>query len=295
MPGASAQMESQIDRTKANKEICRGDRWPRGVAARVLIFVVSLAGSVVHGNDDPSAFGTSKQSEAALIGVMYDFKQTPTHQGTNIDANNYWDVLDEFIEKHWDESVVNRYYQVSRPIYATQIFIPNMSAADAPKAFGAEKTVQPSLWIIHYKGQVSPPAPGTYRFWGECDDAIAAAVNGKTELVAFFTDPLPKNGWKPSDSLGAPGGETIPIVPGDWFTLGPDEIMDLDVIIGERPGGAFNAFLMVEKKGATYAKDAQGHSILPIFQVAPYDTPVDAHPGAEPQFAKGFPTWKSFQ
>jgi hypothetical protein len=49
--------------------------------------------------------------------------------------------------------------------------------------------VQPSNWIIHYKGQVSPPSAGTYRFWGTADDLIAVAVNGKTELVYYLTVP----------------------------------------------------------------------------------------------------------
>jgi hypothetical protein len=38
---------------------------------------------------------------------------------------------------------------------------------------------------------------------------------------------------------------------------------------------------------------AQGYLILPIFQVASYDTPKVA--GQLPLFATGFPPWKSFQ
>ncbi len=229
------------------------------------------------------------------MGVMYDLKQTPTRQPTGINADTYWNVLDEFLTKHWDESVLNRFYRVSRPLFTTQIFIPNMSADTAPKAFGAEKTVQPSLWVIHYKAQVSAPSAGTYRFWGVADDALAVAVNGQTELVAFFTDPVLKNGWKEKSPRGAPAGEGIPLDCGDWFTLGKDEIMDLDVIIGERPGGSFNAFLLVEKQGETYKKTPQGFPILPIFQVAPYDTPPGTPGNSGPAFATGFPPWKSYQ
>jgi hypothetical protein len=263
--------------------------------ASFLIFglsLVQLFGLHAHADDASNVFGQSQQSEAAFIGVMYDLKQTPTRQPTTIDPNSYWTVLDEFLAKHWDESVLNRYYRVSRPLFTTQIFIPNMSADTAPKAFGAEKTVKPSLWVIHYKAQVSAPLAGTYRFWGAADDALAVAVNGQTELVAFYTDPVLKNGWKEKGPRGAPAGEGIPLDGGDWFNVGAGEIMDLDVIIGERPGGSFNAFLMVEKQGETYKKTAQGFSILPIFQVAPYDTPAG---GSEPEFAKGFQPWKSYQ
>jgi hypothetical protein len=41
---------------------------------------------------------------------------------------------------------------------------PDMMAGVAPKAFGVEKTVEPNHWLIHYKGRVSPPENGRYRF-----------------------------------------------------------------------------------------------------------------------------------
>jgi hypothetical protein len=251
-------------------------------------------GVAARGDDPGSVFGRTQQSEAALIGIMYDLKQTPTHQPTPINPGTYFTVLDEFLKKGWDEAVLERYYRVSRPLYTTQIFIPNMDANDAPKAFGAEKMVKPSLWVIHYKAQVSPPAPGTYRFWGSADDALAVAVNGKTELVAWLRSHTNNNGWVQHDPDGAQASDDF-LRPGDWFTVAEGDIIDLDVIIGENPGGQFNAFLMVEQKGASYQKDPQGHPILPIFQVAANDTPVINDLNSEPKFAKGFPIWKSFQ
>jgi hypothetical protein len=240
--------------------------------------------------DDPSVFGHSQASESALIGIMYDLKQTPGHQSSGQNANTYFDVITDFLKNGWDESVFNRYYRVSRPLYTTQIFVPNMDANDAPKAFGAEKTVQPGQWVIHYRAQVSPPSPGTYRFWGAADDLLAVAVNGKTELVYYLGAPCPV--WKPSQADGI-GGADVALRPGDWFTVAADDIIDLDVIIGERPGGQFNAFLEIEKKGETY-KGGQGGSIFPIFQVAPFDTPQLGQ-SLEPPFAKGSPTWKCYQ
>ena len=249
--------------------------------------------SFAREEDDPSVFGHAEQSESALMGVMYDLKQTPARQPvTNPEA--YYDVIDEFLAKNWDEAVLNRFYRVSRPMFTTQVFVPNMPADDAPKAFGAEKTVKPSQWIIHYKGQVSAPAPGTYRFWGSADDAIAVAVNGKTELVGCLDHNAGSKTWKPSAPYGAQASDSR-LLPGDWFTVKSDDIVDLDVLIGEYPGGWFNAFLMIEKQGATYQKDGGGNPILPIFQVAPYDTPAVNDLGKEPLFAKGFPPWKCFQ
>ena len=255
-----------------------------------LIGLVALSG-FVRAADDSAAFGQSTQSEAALMGVLYDLKQTQDHKPTNVDPDTYSKVVDEFLSQGWDESVLNRYYRVSKPLYTTQIFIPNMNADLAPRAFGVEKTVQPSRWVIQYKGQISAPEAGTYRFWGIADDIMAAAVNGKTVLVGNRRDmELPRTNWHASERDGAEAGDGN-LRPGDWMTLQAGEIIDLDVIIGERPGGLFNAFLMVEKQGAVYSTDRRGHPILPILQVAPYATPATNNA----EFATGFPVWKSYQ
>ncbi len=73
------------------------------------------------------------------------------------------------------------------------------------------------------------------------------------------------------------------------------DIIDLDIIIGERPGQYFNAFLLIEKKGEIYEKNGRGFSIFPVFQVAPYDTPVVTDLSFGPKFATGYPPWKSYQ
>jgi hypothetical protein len=259
------------------------------LAAIVVFFNTAVT---VPAQKNFTVFGRSQTSEAALIGIMYDLKQTQTHEPTSVDPERYTGVVDEFLASKWDERVLNRYYRVTKPVYTTQIFVPNMNADEAPKAFGAEKTVKPSRWIIHYKGQVSPPSPGTYRFWGSADDALAVAVNGVTELSGCRPDMhLVKTGWKQTGPNGARAANGS-LHPGDWFTVGANEIIDLDVIIGERPGGEFNAFLMIEKKGESYQSDGEGHAILPIFQVAPYQTPVSR---GEPKFAVGYPVWKCYQ
>ncbi len=271
----------------------------RGFSFRMLaLFWAAMVGFLgntvaVAADSGESAFGQSLQSEAALMGVLYDLKQTQSHQPTNVDAETYSKVVDDFLSKGWDESVLERYYRVSKPLYTTQIFIPNMNANLAPKAFGAEKTVKPSRWIIHYKGQVSAPESGSYRFWGIADDVMAVAVNGKTVLVGNRRDThLPKTlaAWQPSGRDGAHAGDGT-LRPGDWMDLKAGEIVDLDVIIGERPGGIFNAFLMIEKQGANYVTDRKGFPVLPILQIAPFDTPKSG----DPNFATGFPTWKSYQ
>ena len=259
-----------------------------GTACVLMFLAITFA---ARADDEPSVFGQSQQSQAALIGVLYDLKQTQDRKPSGVDPESYSAVVDEFLSQGWDEAVLNRYYRVSKPLYTTQIFIPSMDADEAPKAFGAEKTVQPSRWVIHYKGQVAAPEAGTYRFWGIADDVMAAAVNGKTVLVGNRSDTrLPKTAWKSTERSGAHAGDGD-LKAGDWVTFKQGEVFDLDVIIGERPGGIFNAYLMIEKQGSNYDTDRKGKLILPIFQVAPYKTPTTT----DAAFATGYPFWKSYQ
>ena len=252
----------------------------------------------VAAEEERNVFGQESSSEAALMGIFYDLKQTQDHKPTGINPDSYWSVMDEFLSKGWDETVFNKFYRVSKPLYTTQIFIPSMNADSAPKAFNAPSDVKPSRWFIHYKGQISPPEPGTYRLVGSADDTIAAAINGKTCLVyTLHTQServLPKTNWKPDDQKGSSNR----VANGNWIEMKPGEIYDLDILIGERPGSVFNAYLLVERKGAEYKTAQKGkYPVLPIFQVGAYDTPVvEGNRGGEtPEFAKGFPVWKSYQ
>jgi hypothetical protein len=256
--------------------------------------LLSLAAPAAQ-EQETNVFGTPKPIAASLIGAFYDLKQTQQHRPTNMRPDVYSSVIDYYLARGWDDRILETYYQVPTSLYASQIFVPNMGADAAPKAFYAGPTVAPSQWIIHYKGQVSPPSGGSYRFWGAADDVMAVAVNGKTVLLSHRGDmQMPRTKWESSEPPGAKAADD-PLIAGDWMTFRPGQIIDLDILVGERPGGLFNAFLLVEKKGETYEKDAQGHPILPIFQLAEYDTPVHNDLNREPKFAKGYPLWTGYQ
>jgi len=121
---------------------------------------------------------------------------------------------------------------------------------------------------------------------------LVVAVDHKTVLSAnHAATHFPKLNWNSSEPRGQKSANGQ-ITYGDWMDLRADQIIDLDVLIGESPGGGFGAFLLVQQKGATYSSDAEGYPILPIFQVAPHDTPTSAQ---APEFAQGFPIWKSYQ
>jgi hypothetical protein len=265
---------------------------PAFVLSLCTLFGVAMA--VPLAAQERSTFGVTTQSEAALIGVLYDLKQTEDRQRSPIHTESYSRVIEEFLLKNWDERVLNRYYRVTRPLYTTQIFVPMIEAVAAPRAFGVERLVQPSMWVIHYKAQVSAPSGGMWRFVGSSDDLLAVAVNRRTVLVAARSSvQMPRLNWRAKEPDGAMAANNQ-LRYGDWISLKEGEIIDLDVITGERPGGGFNAFLVVQKQGGTYAQGSGGHPILPIFQVAPFNTPASDISKA-PLFAKGHPPWKSYQ
>ncbi len=250
---------------------------------------VALADDVA---DAKNAFGTDKPQpgEAALIGIFYDLKQTADRKPVKMDIGPYDDVIGKFIDSGWDESILDKFYQVSKPRFATQIYVPMIPSEDAPLAFGIDKWVKGGYWLVHYKAQVVPPHDGTYRFVGWADCEIEVAVNEKLVLASnWFGNPH----LKESPPASAPGVEGHVLQAGEWMDLKASDPVDLDILWGDN-GGVCAAFLLLEEKGVTYQKDSGGFPILPVFQVAPYNIPPAA-PGTVFPTAPTPVVWKALQ
>lgn len=244
----------------------------------------------MHGQTD-SVFGTSGGTKAALIGILYDLKQTQQGKPSGVTEQNYPSVVGNFLSNEWDEGVLNQYFRVSRPVYATRIFIRTISADQAPKAFGVDDVVEPRLWLVHYKGQVEAPMDGVYRIAGFADDFMAARMNGRTVLVSGRHDCIPPEfEWEPSSPDGMHVGNGM-IRYGDWVSVKKGEIVDLDVLVGERPGGIFSAWLYIQRKGETYPMEG-ANPVLPVFQFS--ETPVQ---NSDVRFAPPRPSsvWDALQ
>ena len=80
--------------------------------------------------------GETENTGSSLIGIFYDLEVNQKGEAVNAD---YWKTLDEFFSSGWDENVLSRFFRVTRSLYATRVFIPNMGAGGAPKAFKVEK------------------------------------------------------------------------------------------------------------------------------------------------------------
>ncbi len=228
-----------------------------------------------------SVFGSTEKSAGSMIGIFYDLKQNQRRQPVNV---NYLQTLGEFLDSGWDESILSRFFRGTKPVYATDVFIPTMSAGMAPEAFELGKVVQPLNWFVIYKAQVSPPEDGTYRFVGTSDDVMAVGVNGKTVLVSHYMGTQNTSRWKQQDTSENTKVWAGELRRGDWFEAKKDRPIDLDILIGEYPGNIFAAWLLIERKGAAYPRvEAKGQNgaqvVLPVFQVRPRQiTPKENDP-----------------
>jgi len=251
---------------------------------------------VGHGLGRMTLFGSTEKSPSALVGRFFDLKQTPQGKPTSFATENmndwdpYFAVQERFIHDGWNEEILNKYFQAPKPLYATQFWLSRILSEEAPKAFGVEKECKGGFWLAHYKGRVVPPKDGTYRFVGYADHEIIVAVNKKLVLVSSWTKDRPQHLSLPESECpltGAYNDGQGGLRAGPWFHLTTSEPVDLDILWGDN-GGHCSCFLMVEEKGAKYEME-NGHPILPVFQLAPQETPLS--PGA-PKFATGFPVWK---
>jgi len=234
-------------------------------------------------------FGASERKGATLIGIFYDLKQTQQREAIPDYARRYAYALDEFFVAGFDEALLNRFFRAALPLYTSQLAIPSMSADGAPKAFGVETMVKPSYWVVHYKGQVAPPADGSYRFVGNFDDLLVVAINRKVVLDGSRPDTrFPRLAWKEPADKGPKVAANDLSRYGDWIELKAGQPVDIDIVIGERPGGQFHGVLLYEKKGETYSRNQRGQAILPLFQTA--EKPMN-DPG---RFLTDRPPWKCF-
>jgi hypothetical protein len=253
-----------------------------------LLSAVLLATSVSGFADDSGtgAFGSVGRQQAALVGILYDLKQG--HDRKPLPGGNqlYIRTLDEFVAGGFDDATLARFFRATRPLYARRIWMPRMAAEAAPEAFGVASVVSPSLWIIHYKGQVAPPVSGTYRFLGTSDDVLVVAINGKVVLNANHSNtPMLETGWTPSEPPPAVEG-TKHIVAGDWFSVREGEVLDLDIVVGERPGGSFLAHLYIQNREEPPQTNNQGQLQLGTFRLDDLPTP-----GKTPRPVEALP-WK---
>jgi hypothetical protein len=181
-------------------------------------------------------------------------------------------VIREFLDSGWDTKVFDPFWRSPQKLYATQIFVPPVSSTLAPEKFGdTNREHEAAFWVAHYKGEIGHKTGGRFRFWGIGDDILFVRLNGKVILDGCWTDTHDANwaGWRSSakEHRKYQISHTLYRV-GDWFELKPGEPVEMEVLIGEIPGGGYMAMLMVEEEGVDYPERdlPSGGPLLPIFK-----------------------------
>jgi len=238
-----------------------------------------------NGKNFVGAFGASFKRPNALEGTLYDLKFSPSGKALGADqAERIAQIQKAFetMDRNWSGTKAlldARYRQAELKLYASNIFIPPRSAAEATKAFDCEKEIQAPGWLAYYEGNFSPPVTGKYRFVGLGDDIMVVAVGGKTVLSAFWPNSKLnvtryEPDWLPKDAKKT-DGQGLRFPPhgggryaGEWLELRKGQAYRIQITFGESYGGLFSAALLIEQQGVTYptaGRDTQ----LPIFMLEP--------------------------
>jgi len=229
--------------------------------------------------ENMSIMGAGQSVGNDFEGKFYDLKRykdgTPVPGMTTAVGYNstppFTDAVNKFLANNWSPSTLEEYYSPPQKLYATHFMIPPMSSAIAPDLFGIDSGVEAALWVIHYKGKIAHKKGGKFRFWGYGDDVFFVRMNKKIILNAgtdYLDEIKGPDEWQESDE----GLKLKKIVGlsrcrvGDWFTLKPNEPVDMEVLMGEVPGGWFQMTLLVEEFGVEYPENDQGTPIFPVFK-----------------------------
>lgn len=229
---------------------------------------------MMAGIDEITVFGSGQSIGCDFVGTFYDFKRDRTGRPNGIDPETFTDRVAEFIRTGWRTSTFSRYYRSPKKLYTTSFMVPPVSSSIAPSCFGEERTVG-YCWLAHYTGKIVHKDGITFRFWGQGDDILTVTVDKKVVLAA---------NWPSDDHLGTlvcpqwrstaknnrrfPMGNNASAI-GDWITLEPGVAKDMEVVLGEIPGGQFCAMLCVEVQGEEYPLNSRGGPILPAFKTSP--------------------------
>lgn len=189
---------------------------------------------------------------------------------------NHAAVINEFLNKNWDESVLKRYYESKEALTAFQIFIPKTPSEQALKAFGAEREIKPTHFVIYYKGTVRAPRDGDFRFRAvvryNCGmfvrfdgmNVFGARANPLYDITKFK---FPDTDKKLKGIASYYDNDK-----GRWFHVEAGKKYPIEIMIENGPGDFFEC-LMIEERSPEKPYPRRHMS-----QLFPQDDPTYAYP-----------------
>jgi hypothetical protein len=190
-----------------------------------------------------------------------------------MNQEKYTGILVDFVKNGWNEASFAPYYKASKKLYTPAIWIPTVPTPATASAMGLENELTPRFWVGWYKAKVMAPKGGKYHFVGFGDDILAVAVNGQLVLDGSLWPvtnakqrmPWPYTDW--SRMCGWRGQNYGMYRVGDSFEVNAIESMTIDVLMGDEPGGFYNAYLLIADDSKTYQTSREGVPLYPIFQL----------------------------
>ena len=250
----------------------------------------SGGGSGGGGGGGLSLFGMRSGGGGGLKGTFYDLKQTRNKTPSAIqELGPFVHLLDQFLQGGWNEGSLSQYYKAPTALYTTQIFVPRIDSAEAPKAFGVGKRGEAILldgfvqgsgfpagkWhlLLRGRGRQHPDRPSERQDRARPILDLPRSLRNRQGLATHGAVRL--------QVFGSPGGfaKGLPV------ELKAGEFYDMEILLGDDGGKAFFS-LLVERQGVEYMKK-NGLPILPVFRTSNSPPPQ----GDQPPFQPGGPIW----
>ncbi len=218
------------------------------------------------------SFGGDVDEQSALVGRFYDLKQPIAKGAKPLTRAAVVEKIREFNEKEWDQCIFDAYYSPAVRLYAPYFYLPRCKASYGPEAFqcngqDGNRKVAPSGWVVVYRGVVTAPEDGFFRFVGMGDDTLMVRFDNKLVLEAGWS--IPSRGdmvlgtrrsyqeemtsnknkrafysYKQTPHWnkvlgGIPAGEVFKVKKGKKYPV--------EILVSEIPGNEFGFCLLIEK------------------------------------------------
>ncbi len=220
-----------------------------------------------------AGFGSFSGTANDFLGTVYDLKIGPDHRPTGMNQARYTKILTDFVAGGWNEATLAPYYKASKKLYAPAIWIPTTPSERCAKEMNLDNELSSTMWVGWYRARVIAPKSAKYHFVGFGDDILAVAVNGKVVLDGSLWPvtkspqkmPWPFTEW--SRMCGWRGQNYGMYRVGDSFEANPIETITIDVLMGDEPGGFYNAYLLIAEDKRIYPLSPEKVPLYPIFQL----------------------------
>lgn len=260
-------------------------------------------------------FGMLEEPSSALTGTFYNLQKNKQGRSLGTSVYDYHRIIHDFVAGDWQPANLNRFFEAPRKLYLTHLYMPASRAERAPSAFGQTPDSHPT-WLVIYRGTVTAPKSGKFRFIGAGDDTLVVRFASKVVFDhGYFnaTDPGAPQLREPviripGQKLAQPAPQPAPperpspktyrySTTRDWnkylggMAVGPEfEVVagtkyPVEILISEGQGSLFAAALLIEEVGASPPRTRDGFPILPLFRTdltSPPQTTLDNAPPYNP-------------